>query len=192
MAKKLPIEDRLRVAGELVVRTRMCFDLWFYFEERSNRSLILDTLNLYPTYFRVTVHSYLVSFLVQLVALFESRSDRISLPELAKELRGLNRLTAEGIQAVEILFGLAEPTVRKARILRHNLFAHRSATISYEQAFEMAQVTPNQLSELSELSFKIVNRLLDATAEKQRYTFDLAREEAKEMIEALSKFSEQG
>jgi hypothetical protein len=42
----------------------------------------------------------------------------------------------------------------------HRAFAHRSASISYDDVFKLAAVKPDQLRDLTEVALKIANRLL--------------------------------
>jgi hypothetical protein len=61
---------------------------------------------------------------------------------------------------VDALLCEAKPLASKVTILRNNLFAHRSAFVPYALAFEMAHVTADQLSNLTEIALKIANKLL--------------------------------
>lgn len=45
MAKHLLIDQRLEIAGQLVVRTRIFYDIWWLYEGADTRSKIIDTMN---------------------------------------------------------------------------------------------------------------------------------------------------
>ena len=158
----LPIDERLETAAQLVLRTRIFHDVWRFFEGAETRPLILDTMRRYSEFFRFAPHAHFVSFVVHIAALLEKRNDTINLPRLAKELMDLGMVSVQDAAEVDALLGQAAPLASKTAILRSNLFAHRSAALSYSEAFKKAAVTPNELRDLTEIALKIVNRLLMA------------------------------
>ena len=178
----LPLDLRLDRAGQHVVRARLFFELWSYFEEDTTRAKIIETMQDYSEFFRSTPHAYLVAYVI-----FDKRKDTISVTRLASEMKTAKLI--EGQQAAEIdaLLPEAAPISDKVTTLRHNAFAHRSARIRYYDVFKMAAVTPGQLRELTELALKIVNRLLLARGLKDQYFTPLPREDAEKIMRALGK-----
>ena len=83
----LPLEERLYRAGQHVVRAGLFLDLWFYFEEKTTRAKIIETMREYNEFFRFTPHAYFVAYVVHIAAMFDRRRDTISLPRLAKEMK---------------------------------------------------------------------------------------------------------
>jgi hypothetical protein len=77
--------------------------------------------------------------------------------------------------------------VSKVTILRNNLFAHRSAAVSYADAFKKADVTPNELRDLTEIALKVVNRLLIARGLSDQVFAELPLEDARKMLKALAR-----
>jgi hypothetical protein len=184
--QNLPLEERLYRAGQHVVRGRLFLDLWFYFEEKTTRAKIIETMREYNEFFRFTPHAYFVAYVVHIAAMFDSRRDTISLPRLAKEMKVARLLQGHSAAEVDLLLAEAAPIVEKVAILRHCAFAHRSARISYDDAFKRAAVKPNQLRDLSEVALKIANRLLLARGLKDEVFTTLPREDAEKMMKALA------
>jgi hypothetical protein len=81
----------------------------------------------------------------------------------------------------------AKPISDKVAILRHKAFAHRSAHISYNDAFQMAAVRPDQLRELTDIALAITNQLLLAQGLQEQSFSLLPREAAEAMMQALGK-----
>jgi hypothetical protein len=108
--------------------------------------------------FVFTIHAHFVAFVVHMAALFENSPKTINLQSLAKEVK--DRSPALDRVEVDALLKEAEPLTRAVKILRNNLFAHRSAFVSYASAFEMAHVTADQLRDLTEIALRIANQLL--------------------------------
>jgi hypothetical protein len=48
LATALPIDERLETAGNLVVRARIFYDVWWLYEDVETRSKIVDVMNDYP------------------------------------------------------------------------------------------------------------------------------------------------
>ena len=187
MATPLPVDERLEIAGELVVRTRIFYDLWWFYENIETRPQILGAMNHYPEFFRFDSHAHFVAFVVHLAALFERRNDTINLPVLKAELEEAGALESATAASAEAILNEAKPLIPKVIILRSNLFAHRSASVSYAQAFELADVTANQLGHLSDLSLRLTNCLLLARGLKDRVFHTISRAHLKGLLDAIGK-----
>jgi len=185
MGNALPVDQRLETAGNLVVRTRIFYDIWWFFKGEKTRPAIADTMQCYSEFFRFDEHAHFVAFVVHIAALFDKRRDTIKLPRLVKELKGL--ISAQDHADVAALLDQATPLVSKVTILRNNLFAHRSAAVSYADAFKKADVTPNDLRDLTEIALKVVNRLLIARGFRDQVFAELPLEDASKMLKALAR-----
>jgi len=186
VATPLPIDERLEIAGHLVVRTRIFYDVWWFYEGSDTRPEIIDTMNDYPEFFRFDSHAHFVAFVVHLAGLFEGRDDTVSIPALVSELASSNVVSGDIVEA-ESLLNEARPLIPKIIILRSNLFAHRSASLTYAKAFEKADITANQLGHLSELALRIVNRLRLARGLVEKFFHTLSRSHVEAMLNALAK-----
>lgn len=87
----------------------------------------------------------------------------------------------------ESILSEAKPLVPKVIILRSNLFAHRSPSLSYAEAFKLADVTANQLGGLSDLSLGLVNCLLIARGLKDRIFHTISRAHLKALLDGIGK-----
>jgi hypothetical protein len=86
MPTLFPIDHHLERAAQLVLPSRIFFDIWFYFEGKDTRPAIIDTMQQFSEFFRFDPHAHFVAFVVHIAALFEKRGRTISLPGLAKEM----------------------------------------------------------------------------------------------------------
>ncbi len=180
----IPIEERLERAAQLVVRSRIFYDLWLYFEDK-HPPAIFDAMQDFSEFFRFDPHAHFVAFVVHIAALFEKRRDTINLPGLAKEMKVAQLISVQDMTEVGALLRQAEQWASKVTILRNNLFAHRSATLSYADAFEKAAVTSNQLRDLTEIALKIANHLLLVRGLNDHFFNPLPSEHAEAMLKAL-------
>jgi hypothetical protein len=184
MPTLLPLDERLERAGQLVVRARIFYDLWFTFEDAKTRPATLDVTERFGAFFAFDPHAHFVAFVVHIAALFERRYGTINLQGLAKEAKEANLIPAQAAE-IDALFDEAAPLVSKVTLLRSNLFAHRSATLPYDAVFKKANVTADQLRDLTDIALKIVNRLLLARGLRDHMFNYMPLEEAKAILEAL-------
>ena len=168
-----------------MVRSRIPFDIWFYFEGKDTRPDILDTMNEFPEFFRFAPHAHFVAFVVTISALFEKRTDTINLPQLTKEMKSSQLLAASVSAEIDALLATAAPIASKVAVLRNKAFAHRDAHITYADVFKMAAVTPDQLRDQTDVALKIANRLLIAQGLSEQFFNPLPREHAGSMLETL-------
>jgi hypothetical protein len=182
----LPLDTRLEAAAQLVLRSRIFYDLWFYFEEAKARPPTLQVTERFGEFFRFEPHAHFVAFVVHMAALFERRHRTINLQGLAKELTAAELIPAQIVTEVDALLEKAAPLVSKVTILRSTLFAHRSASLPYDAVFKKANVTSDELRDLTEIALKIANRLLLARGLRDHMFNYMPREEAEAMLEALT------
>lgn len=180
----LPLEERVERAAQLVVRARVFFDIWAYFEG-DTRAGLLDTMNEFSEFFRLAPHAHFVAYCVTMAALYDKRRDTITLTSLPRELAKKGILTTVVEAEVQVLLAGALPTANKVGILRHNVFAHRSASLSYDDVFKLAAITAAQMRELTELSLQIANILLRSCGRPEQYINDLPLHDAKAIMMAL-------
>jgi hypothetical protein len=181
----LPIDDRIEAAAQLVLRSRIFFDIWFYFESNDTRSSLINTMRDYNEFFRFAPHAHFVAFVVSIAAVFDKRRDTLSLPNLVTEMSATNLLSAQAQSEIGSLADQAAPLVSKVRILRHNAFAHRSASFLYNDIFKAAKVTALQMRDLTEIALKIANQLAGARGRGEHLFNELVREDAEAMMRAL-------
>lgn len=185
MTTRLPIDERLETAGQLIVRARVFYDIWWFYESAETRPTIIDTMKEYSEFFRFDPHAHFVSFIVHIAALLEKRNDTITLPSLANEMKASGLISTQEAAKADALLGQATPLASKVVILRSNLFAHRSAALSYSEAFKTADVTPNELRDLTDIALKIVNCLLIVRGLKDHVFNTLPLTDAEAILKAL-------
>lgn len=72
-APALPLKVRVDRVAQHVIRARLFLDLLFYFEEDRSRREIIETMREYGEFFRFTPHAYLVTYVVYVAGIFETR-----------------------------------------------------------------------------------------------------------------------
>jgi AbiU2 len=182
----LPLNQRLDRIGQHIVRARLFLDLWFYFEAQESRRKIIHTMREYDEFFRFTPHAYLATYVIYMAGVFDKSRRTISLGPLIREVKTAGQLEARDAAIIDALLLKAKPIADKVATLRHNAFAHRSAQISYDDAFELAAVRPDQLRELTDIALEIANRLLLVRGLQDQHFNQEPRKAAESMMTALA------
>jgi hypothetical protein len=105
---------------------------------------------------------------------------------LIREVKAAGCLNGRDAATVNALLVEATPIAEKVAILRHKAFAHRSAHISYDDVFKIADVRPDQLRDLTDIALNIANHLLLARGLQDQHFTELPREAAEAMMQALA------
>src|SRR5437016_5028878 len=148
---RLSLNERLDRVAQHVIRARLFLDLWFYFEADCSRREIIEAMREYSEFFRFTPHAYLMTYVVYMAGAFETRQDAISLVSLVREMKATGRLEQDKA-TVNSLLSSAKPIAKKVAILRNNAFAHRTVSMSYNDVFKLADVTPAELRDVTDIA----------------------------------------
>lgn len=183
----LSLKVRVARVAQHVIRARLFLDLWFHFEEDRTRREIIETMREYGEFFRFTPHAYLVTYVVYVAGAFETRQDTISLVVLIREMKFAGQLNGQDEAAVNSLLSSAKPIAKKVAILRNNAIAHRTVSMSYNDVFKLADVTPGELRDVTDLALRIANRLLQSCGLQDQHFTDLPRADAVRMMTALAR-----
>ncbi|MGH8558557.1 MAG: hypothetical protein ACRESZ_14080 [Methylococcales bacterium] len=186
MAKPLPLDERLNVAARLVTRARIFYDIWWFYEGADTRPKILDTMSIYSEFFRIDTHAHLVAMVIYLAGLFESRSDTVNFDALINEAEAAG-VSKAAVDSARVLMREVASIPSKIAILRSNLFGHRSASLSYAEAFQKAELKPDQFRDLTVVGLKIANTLLKARGLDEQFFHELSREDVEMLINDLAK-----
>jgi hypothetical protein len=182
---KLHLNRRLERLGQQIVRARLYYDLWLYFEGEDSRPKIIEAMRDYSDFFRFTPHAYFVSYVIYTAGAFEKRRDTINLNALIADVRQAGKLQGPMDAEVTSLMTRARPFADKAIILRHNAIAHHSDRMSYDDVFKLAQVTPTELRDLTGIALDVSNRLAVSCGLQEQDFTELPKHDAEQIMSAL-------
>jgi hypothetical protein len=183
---QLALDQRLERAAQLVILSRKFFDVWSCLEHAREQPATHEVMDAhFSEFFVFTLHAHFVAFVVHMAALFEKRQDTINLRRLINEMKTTAMLPSKAAAEIDALLAEAEPLATKVSTLRNNLFAHRSAFLSYAEIFEMADVTEDELRGVTEIALKIANQLLEAKGHPDQSFNPAPLEQAEALLRAL-------
>lgn len=149
-------------AGQHVQRARIHFDIWWLYAGPSCDQYI-DAMRKFSQFYNFDEHAHFISYVIYIYGLFEKRTDTINLYNIANK--------SKPNEAVDQLLSEAEFIVSKIKLLRHKAFAHRDNVVPYNDVFESANVTPDELKDITEVAIRIAN-LLSVEHGVSEITFD--------------------
>ena len=158
MTQKLPIDERIMAAARMAMRASVHYDLWWITASTAGRKQY-SAIEVHWEHLRFLQHGQLVSCVGEVHALLDNDRRTISLPVLTDELR-----RKHGLHVVSAEEKLADirPLFTKIRLLRNNVFAHRTARKSYDDMFTDAQLKPEQIQAMIQTCIDVANDLLIA------------------------------
>jgi predicted RNase H-like HicB family nuclease len=152
------IKNQVSKAADLVVRARIFLDAWHLSAGVDGRALYRDFWDEYWEFWRFNEHALLFSHVVHMAALFEKNPKTINFIQLRDNLKTEYRQV--DFTAIDLLLTDASATAKSVAILRSNAFAHRSTKMSYNQAFEKADISFDKLRDLNGLALQLANEML--------------------------------
>lgn len=181
MADKLSLTERIEAAARMSTRAQIHFDLWWLTASREGRAEYA-AIEDHWEHLRFLQHGQLVAVVGEVHALLDADKRTISLPIIVDEIERHQRLN---LAKARTALTLARPIFRKLRILRNNVFAHRTARKSYDAMFLDAGMTTDQLRQLIELCTEVTNEILFATGCEPIEPSPLPKEHYGQMLKEL-------
>lgn len=149
MAARLEIAEQARIASELAYRAEVFHTAWFAIASKAGRTEFRPAFESHAEILVMTQAAHMSALVVTLHSLFE-RSDRtVNLPAISKQLGGVGKDMLEK----------CEPIAKKVAQLRHNMFAHRSGSLTREDVFTLAAITSNDMRLLATRAMSVCRML---------------------------------
>ena len=184
----MTLNQKLDILIQLVLRARTFFDLWWIYEGAPTRPKYLSAMNCYSEFFRFDSHAQQVAYTIYLCQIFEEHPKTLNIMNVVKEAKN-RKLSTSYIAMAEKALQEGLPIWKKLVIVRSNLFAHRSASLSYKKAFEMASITPDEIRHLAELGLDAINSLRIAIGQRDYEFSTLPGEDLKGLLDEIDSSS---
>lgn len=164
-------------------------DLWWFCHGNPTRAENLDTMNEYNEFFRFDEHSHLTSFIVHLATLFDRRSDAVKINEVLVNTHKSHPVRSKQFSLPKNLPNSIQAKAKKLLVLRHEAFVHRSKYLSYNDVFKSAQITSDELFQLTNETAEVLNLILKAQNRPQFSFWELHKEDQKKLLADLGKIN---
>ena len=161
-----------------MLRARLFYEIFWFYRGKPTRDQYIETMNDFSEFFRFDEHAHFVSFVVYVRRLFDNDARAISLLSLAKQSKpnaGVRKLLAEAV-----------PIVKKVRTIRNKAVAHGDSEMTYNAWIEQADITFNEMRELTEITLKVVNLLSVDNGQDEVHFAELPAQDLEDMLKVLS------
>ena len=150
------LKRNAEIASRSLFRANVFFELWWQSAGVEGRREFKEFWDEHWEFWRFNEHAMQFTFVVYAASLFERRSNTVNFGQLWDKAQ--NYTQDESLKKeFASLWGSTQPIAKSVLILRSNVMAHRSTKLSYTDAFKKANVTPDQLREFLENSWRLLN-----------------------------------
>jgi hypothetical protein len=168
-----------------VVDAGLHYDIWSTLTNPNTVPKYHKDMHRYQLFFSTSIKANLVATLIALYCLYETNNKTYNINELCKEIHC--RFTADSLKKIDEHYAKAKFLWGKVNILRNNVFGHRSTLLNIEAAFAKANVTPEDLRQLIEISKALLNEV-SFLHDQSKQTFNLdARGDTVDLLEDLAR-----
>ena len=182
---KLPFGERL--GATYITLNVICASLdifWLYVGKSPHDYFPDHLIEAFDRFMRFDREAHLRTAIIGIQTLFDRKRGTITLERLIRDAP----LQAEKAKKLLVLLDRLTPRTEKVETIRHNLFAHRNHSVTYNAVFSQARLCRNDLEIVVRLSIKIINALADETGNGRYMRSRQARDEFIEMLKAASNF----
>lgn len=174
----------LKQVADRITFAAMNYRIWRIYTEPKDRTKYLNVLRKYNSFFLTSLQSHFLTTIITLYGLYETRTESISVGRLIQEMSDQNLR----IELDPLLDEANSIWRKKITILRNDVYAHLSGAALGEK-FSAANLSPNEIERLIELSKQIVNKLSYA---HDRSTFAFNLDPASDTYNLLAKLARNG
>lgn len=154
-----PYVDALRHSAKVA---SLNYEIWWVYKSKEHHPVFVSMMNRYLGFFDTSLHAHFVALLVALYPMYEIRRDTFNIPRMLNIIEKEQSISARAIAKANALYTEAKPLWVKVGILRNNAFGHRSDSKAMEEIFKDADITPNQLKKLIDITKSLLNTVTRA------------------------------
>lgn len=154
---KLTLEETLKTLGFVIYDAMQSEQVWRHLCSPETHKDFAREIAIHIPFFNAIEKSSLVTVVIGLAKFSDTHKNALSAKKLFKEMIEFGVSTDE-VEKLDGEYESCSEIWKKILVLRHNVFAHASGTISEDEAFSQAEITPNQISEAVSCAYTIIKQ----------------------------------
>jgi AbiU2 len=162
-------------------------EIWWTLINKDDRKKYLETYLYFKEFFEPVAKANLVAMSISLFKLYDGTGNSLGFPKLLKSAEKLKLVNTSANKKLKRKISESTRIWKKICILRHNLLAHRNYSLTRTEIYRLANITPNQIKRLIDLSLKIFNTLWMKIETQPMKIDDITSKHTLEILEALKK-----
>lgn len=177
MGSPLPLRARLRSAGITLIVASASYDIWWTYAGEGTRDL--DAMNIFPEFFWYDQEAHFRNAIVGLYTLYDSYEGTLTIKSL------IHGLDPEAQKPIWRKYRAVHEAAKKVTYLRHNVFAHRLASKSYDEVFKQAGLKPDHLKKLIADSLVLLTMIADAIGAERPMVSEFVSSETTSLLKLI-------
>lgn len=133
---------------QTLLEAKWSYEIWWELKGNETGPKYHDDIHRYSLFFQSTIFAHLSTLLVCLHRLYENRKDTVNIPKLLNKIYKVNDIKRETLSEIKELETEIQPKWKKVCILRSNVYGHRSASLTPQQTYKMADLCPEEIESL--------------------------------------------
>lgn len=168
------------------------YSLWWSLVSQDYRKDYLnDVFVKYKDFFETTADACINHLIVSLYKLYDGNPKALSIEKIFENAKKFNLLEEAKLNKIAFNMGVSRVVWKKICILRCGYFAHKSLKTSKEEIYSKAELKPNEILELIEVSLIILNIFSEGVGQPTRKNVDLVACDAKKLFNDLVRLAKQ-
>ncbi len=152
----------------IIFDARSNYEIWWIYVSKEGRDEYFKVFLHYKEFFETSAYAHISMVAVSLYKLFETRDDTVNFKNIINDALGLKIVDDADMQKLNPAIEKAKTIWIKINQLRSYLFAHRAKELTVKEIYNNANLTPDQIKELTELSLEILNYVAVKAGQKER------------------------
>ncbi|WP_461521845.1 AbiU2 domain-containing protein [Porticoccus sp.] len=152
---KLDVKEVYKALSLTISETMSAEQIWLYLISPETHNEYKTQLDIYIPLFNGIRQSTFVTTIMGLSKFSDSQNNALNAQILFELLLGVGTDSNE-VEGLLIKYKGCEATWEKIMKIRHNVFAHISASIREDEAFTMVGITPNEISSAVKVAHEIL------------------------------------
>ncbi|UTW13084.1 AbiU2 domain-containing protein [Marinobacterium rhizophilum] len=170
---KLETREIYKALSLVIAETMSAEQIWRYLISPQTHQDYETQLGIYIPFFNGVRQSTFVTTVLGLAKFSDSQNNALNAKTLLDALGANDAADTKEIERLNERYSDCAETWKKIMKIRHNVFAHTSASVKEDEAFAMVSITPNEISAAVEIAREILvgaGNFLDGPAPE--LTFD--------------------
>ncbi|MFA5096311.1 MAG: hypothetical protein WC478_03110 [Candidatus Omnitrophota bacterium] len=144
----------------LIIRDAHCaYEIWWILVSKDGRREYSHALYNFKDFFEPIMRANSTTMFIALFKLYDERNDTLNLIKLLENAESLGVIDLSKNIKLKRKKSEVKKIWKKICILRNNVLAHRSYLLTVKEVYRLADINPNKIKRMIDLSLKIFNSI---------------------------------
>ncbi len=197
MKTTIPLEFKLRQVDKLhrlkqdleelfllILDAHCAYEIWWILVEKRRRKQYSNILFSFKEFFEPVIRANSTAMLIALYKLYDERNDTLNFIRILKDAEQLKIIDRSKVKFKRKLSEV-RALWKKICILRNNVLAHRNYNMTVQEIYKLANITPNKIKRMIDLSLRLYNSVWIKIEEHSKQLEEYTYMDTIKLLEAL-------